>query len=44
LDRTERVYEFLHATFGEYLIARRVVQELRDIVDALGARRRTTAS
>lgn len=40
LDRTERVYEFLHATFGEYLIARRVVEELRDIVDGLGERRR----
>ncbi|MEU8819458.1 NACHT domain-containing protein [Actinoplanes sp. NPDC048796] len=33
LHRTERVYEFLHATFGEYLIARKVVEELRDIAD-----------
>lgn len=39
-ERTEWVYEFLPATFGEYLIARRVVEELRDIADkALGGRR-----
>lgn len=41
VERTERVYEFLHATFGEYLIARRVVEELRDITDkAQGGRRK----
>ncbi|GAA2588551.1 hypothetical protein GCM10010435_78690 [Winogradskya consettensis] len=29
-DRTLQTYEFLHATFGEYLIARLVVQAVRD--------------
>ncbi|AGL18360.1 NACHT domain-containing NTPase [Actinoplanes sp. N902-109] len=33
-------YEFLHATFGEYLIARRVLTELADVADsAFGGRR-----
>ena len=27
----ERAYEFLHATFGEYLVARRVMDELVDV-------------
>lgn len=29
-DKTLQTYEFLHATFGEYLVARLVVQALRD--------------
>lgn len=29
-DRTRQTYEFLHATFGEYLVARLVVQAVRD--------------
>jgi hypothetical protein len=29
-DRARRTYEFLHATFGEYLVARLVVQAVRD--------------
>ncbi|MFC4564301.1 NACHT domain-containing protein [Nocardiopsis mangrovi] len=39
------VYEFLHATFGEYLVARMVTSALRDLaVDRrLNARRRFTA-
>lgn len=36
----ERSYEFLHATFGEYLVARKVLEVLRDIADAaFGGRR-----
>jgi hypothetical protein len=38
-DRTRQTYEFLHATFGEYLVARLVVQALRDA--AARARART---
>lgn len=34
-DNTKlRTYEFLHATFGEYLIARLVARELSDLTDA----------
>ena len=29
-DQTRQTYEFLHATFGEYLVARLVVQAVRD--------------
>lgn len=29
-DQTRQTYEFLHATFGEYLVARLVVQAIRD--------------
>jgi hypothetical protein len=29
-EQPERAYEFLHATFGEYLVARRVMDELVD--------------
>ncbi|MBM0232496.1 AAA family ATPase [Micromonospora sp. STR1_7] len=37
---TERSYEFLHATFGEYLVARKILEVLRDIADvAFGGRR-----
>ncbi|MFI5937525.1 NACHT domain-containing protein [Actinoplanes sp. NPDC051494] len=37
-DRTLQTYEFLHATFGEYLIARLVVQAVRDAAARSGAR------
>jgi hypothetical protein len=33
-DMRLHTYEFLHATFGEYLIARLVTRELEDIADA----------
>ena len=39
-DQTRRCYEFLHATFGEYLVASRVVDELVDVAEtALTGRR-----
>ena len=39
--RAQRAYEFLHATFGEYLVARRVMDELVDVaVKAFSGRRR----
>lgn len=38
-DRTLQTYEFLHATFGEYLVARLTVQAIRDA--AARARART---
>ncbi|WP_407940891.1 NACHT domain-containing protein [Nonomuraea antri] len=34
-DQRLRTYEFLHATFGEYLVARLVVRELADLADEL---------
>ncbi|MET7879325.1 ATP-binding protein [Micromonospora profundi] len=38
--RAERSYEFLHATFGEYLVARQVIDLLMDIAEAaLGGKR-----
>ena len=39
-------YEFLHETFGEYLIARLVIRELEDLIDAarLAARRTRSES
>ncbi|MFB4281626.1 NACHT domain-containing NTPase [Nonomuraea sp. MTCD27] len=40
-----KTYEFLHATFGEYLVARLVVRELADLAEELAAaesRRRPT--
>ncbi|WP_436534738.1 NACHT domain-containing protein [Actinoplanes sp. HUAS TT8] len=30
----ERSYEFLHATFGEYLVARKIIEVVRDMADA----------
>ncbi|MEU4806583.1 NACHT domain-containing protein [Actinosynnema sp. NPDC023587] len=36
---SRRSYEFLHATFAEYLVAVRVVEELRDVAQAAFARR-----
>jgi hypothetical protein len=41
-DTRLRTYEFLHATFGEYLIARAVSRELRDLAE--DARRATDRS
>ncbi|GAA1990016.1 hypothetical protein GCM10009799_14850 [Nocardiopsis rhodophaea] len=39
--RTESVYEFLHSTFGEFLVARHVAATLHDLViDRANARRR----
>ena len=35
-----RAYEFLHATFGEYLVARRVMDELTEAADKMFASRR----
>ncbi len=35
-----RAYEFLHATFGEYLVARRVTDELIDLAERVFAGRR----
>jgi len=39
-DQVLQTYEFLHATFGEYLIARMLVQAVREVVaiEAVGAR------
>jgi len=36
----QRTYEFLHATFGEYLVARRVTDEIADIAERVFAGRR----
>ncbi|MGW4059594.1 NACHT domain-containing protein [Amycolatopsis sp. NPDC004747] len=36
-DRRLRTYEFLHATFGEYLVGRLVTEELRDLTAAARA-------
>jgi ATPase family associated with various cellular activities (AAA) len=42
-DQPQRAYEFLHATFGEYLVARRVIDELVDAaVRAFSGRRGPT--
>ena len=39
-EQPRRAYEFLHATFGEYLVASRVMTELVDVAEtALGSRR-----
>ncbi|GLX99709.1 hypothetical protein [Actinoplanes sp. NBRC 101535] len=37
-DQTRQTYEFLHATFGEYLVARLVVQALADVTARSRAR------
>ncbi|SHN39174.1 NACHT domain-containing protein [Cryptosporangium aurantiacum] len=34
-DTRLRTYEFLHATFGEYLVARLVTRELDELIDAV---------
>ncbi|SES47277.1 NACHT domain-containing protein [Actinokineospora terrae] len=34
-----RAYEFLHATFGEYLVAERIIETLRDVADSAFGRR-----
>ena len=42
-EHMERAYEFLHATFGEYFVARRVMDELVDVaVRAFSGRRGPT--
>jgi hypothetical protein len=38
--QTRRSYEFLHATFGEYLVASHVMGELVDVADKAFAGRR----
>lgn len=38
-DRARRSYEFLHATFGEYLVAREIVDTLVDTADSAVGRR-----
>jgi adenylate kinase family enzyme len=38
--KAKRSYEFLHATFGEYLVAYRSLEELRDIADRAFSGRR----
>ncbi|MEU7529432.1 ATP-binding protein [Saccharothrix sp. NPDC042600] len=38
-DRARRSYEFLHATFGEYLVAREIVDTLVDTADSTVGRR-----
>jgi hypothetical protein len=40
----QRAYEFLHATFGEYLVARRVIDELTDVAVKTFAGRRGPAT
>jgi hypothetical protein len=40
-DRARRAFEFLHATFGEYLIAHHVVELLAELADARRANRRS---
>lgn len=42
-DAPVRAYEFLHATFGEYLIARMVLAALRDLADRTSSAARATA-
>jgi hypothetical protein len=39
VDGRQRSYEFLHATFGEYLVAREIVDVLLDVVDRSTSRR-----
>ncbi|MEU5693368.1 hypothetical protein [Actinosynnema sp. NPDC020468] len=38
--KTLRSYEFLHATFAEYLVANRIVEVLRDVAEGAFGRRR----
>ncbi|GAA3042924.1 NACHT domain-containing protein [Actinokineospora globicatena] len=38
-DVEVRAYEFLHATFGEYLVAHRIIEVLRDVADSAFGRR-----
>lgn len=39
-ESPERRYEFLHATFGEYLVASRLIEELAEVTDAAFSARR----
>lgn len=42
-EQPQRAFEFLHATFGEYLVARRVMDEIVDVAaKAFSGRRGTT--
>ena len=42
-EQPQRAYEFLHATFGEYMVARRAMDELVDVaVKAFSGRRGPT--
>ncbi|MEU3642899.1 hypothetical protein AB0E59_05890 [Lentzea sp. NPDC034063] len=39
--KASRTYEFMHATFGEFLVAQRTLEELREIADqSFGGKRR----
>jgi len=40
---TRRNYEFIHATFGEYLVARYIVTELIEVARTFAGRRRTSS-
>ncbi|MBB4967533.1 hypothetical protein F4559_004892 [Saccharothrix violaceirubra] len=40
VGETRRGYEFVHATFGEYLVAARVVDVLRDVAEGAYGRRK----
>lgn len=42
-DAPVRAYEFLHATFGEYLVARMVLAALRDLANRASSAARATA-
>jgi hypothetical protein len=42
-EQPRRAYEFLHATFGEYLVAKLVMDELIDVADKAFASRRGIA-
>ncbi|MGW6929115.1 NACHT domain-containing protein [Lentzea sp. NPDC054927] len=41
-DQARRSYEFLHATFGEYLVAREIVETLIDTAESVVGRRGPT--
>ena len=40
---TRRNYEFIHATFGEYLVARYIMTELIEVASTFAGRRRTAS-
>jgi ATPase family associated with various cellular activities (AAA) len=43
MHRLRRTYEFLHPTFGEYLVANRVIREVAELAASVFARRRGMA-